>query len=53
MLRPSTAPRWKMATRSFRRDVAASAARVRNDGENPSYSIAAAPDFMKTLRDVA
>src|SRR3954449_1874736 len=50
MFRPSTAPRWKMAISSLRRVLAAAAARPRNDGANPSDSIAIAPDFRKTLR---
>jgi len=50
MLRPSTAPRWKIAINSLRRAPTAAAARPRNDGAKPSDSIAIAPDFKKTLR---
>src|SRR5688572_32761910 len=47
MLRPSTAPRWKIATSSRFRASAASAARARNEGAKPSDSIAIPPDFTK------
>ena len=50
MLRPSTAPRWKIATRRRRRPAAAAAARARNDGAKPSDSMAIAPDFRKMRR---
>src|SRR5687767_9155559 len=52
MLRPSTAPRWKIAMSSRRRPVAASAVRARNDGAKPSDSIVIAPDFRKMRREV-
>src|SRR4051812_38255674 len=52
MLRPSTAPRWKMAISSRLRAVAASAARARNAGAKPSDTIAIAPDLMKRRRVV-
>src|SRR4051812_236629 len=47
MLRPSRAPRWKIAIRRRFRASAAAATRVRNPGANPRESIAAAPDLMK------
>src|SRR5512144_735333 len=50
MFKPSTAPRWKIAIRSLRRDPTAAAARPRNDGAKPSDSMAIAPDFRNTLR---
>src|SRR4030095_9853382 len=52
MLRPSTAPRWKIAISSFCRDAVAAAVRARNDGANPIVTIAIAPDFRKIRREV-
>src|SRR5947208_14519398 len=50
MLRPSTAPRWKMATRTLRRPAAASAARNRKRGGAASATRAQAPDFTNVRR---
>src|SRR5580765_8146162 len=53
MFKPSTAPRWKMATSVFRRPVAAaSTVRARNDGAKPSVTMASPPFRMKTRREI-
>src|SRR5690349_2587073 len=51
MLRPSTAPRWKMAISKRRRGNTAAAARVRKPGANPSDIIARAPDLRNRRRE--
>src|SRR2546430_1655193 len=50
MLRPSTAPRWKMATRTFRGRAAASAGRNRKRGGAARATRAQAPDFTNVRR---
>src|SRR5262249_12722403 len=50
MLSPSTAPRWKMATRTFRRPVEASAARNRNRGGAASATSVQAPALTNVRR---
>src|SRR5437867_5272866 len=50
MLRPSTAPRWKIATRTLRRPAAASTARNRKRGGAASATRAQAPDFTNVRR---
>src|SRR6187455_3541396 len=50
MLRPSTAPRWKIAIRIFWRACAACAARAMKTGVNPRLTSAALPFLRKTLR---
>src|SRR5882724_12389309 len=52
MLRPSTAPRWKMAMRTFGRapGLCAQAVRTRKRGTDPRPSRARAPDFMNARR---
>src|SRR5262245_14441724 len=54
MLRPSTAPRWKIAISCFvlREAPAANAVRARNDGAKPRLTRANAPFFRKILREV-
>jgi len=54
MLRPSTAPRWKMVISSFLRVAVpvADAVRARNDGANPIVTMAIAPLLRNTRRDV-
>src|SRR5580765_8931561 len=53
-LRPSTAPRWKIAMSRFARAAppAANAVRARNEGANPRLTRANAPFLTKTLREV-
>ena len=51
MLRPSTAPRWKIAIRIFCRACAACAARAMNAGVKPRLTSAALP-FLRKMRRV-
>src|SRR5215472_13472088 len=54
MFRPSTAPRWKTATRTFLRGLGASAAyraRVSQAGAEPAPNAASAELFRKNLRE--
>ena len=51
-LRPSTAPRWKIAISCFERPEAATAVRAMNDGAKPRLTKANAPFFTKTRRDI-
>src|SRR2546422_1822264 len=53
-LRPSTAPRWKIAISSFARAERpwANAVRARNDGAKPRLTTANAPFLRNTRRDV-
>ena len=51
MLRPSTAPRWKIATRIFCRACAACAARAMNAGAKPRLTSARLP-FLRKMRRV-
>src|SRR6516165_12168993 len=52
-LKPSTAPRWKIAMSCFARPLpCAYAVRARNDGAKPRLTRANAPFFRKTRRDV-
>src|SRR5260370_18435550 len=54
-LRPSTAPRWKMATKIFLRRSELSSAYTERDnqvGRDPTPNIASAEPFKKTRRDV-
>ncbi len=50
MFRPSTAPRWKIATRIFWRASAACAVRAMNAGANPRLTRARLPFLRKTRR---
>src|SRR5450631_3729833 len=50
-LRPSTAPRWKIAISCLERPDAATAVRAMNDGAKPRLTNANAPFFRNTLRD--
>src|SRR5436305_7445634 len=53
MLRPSTAPRWKIAISCLARPLlpAANAVRERNDGAKPRLTKANAPFFRKIRRE--
>jgi hypothetical protein len=55
MLRPSTAPLWKTATRIFLRAVFVSADAVltKNFGMTPKPISATAPDFMRARRVIS
>src|SRR3989442_15218579 len=53
MLSPSTAPRWKTATRTLPRASAAAAVLTRNRGGPASATSEHAPDFKKIRRFIA
>src|SRR5207245_8879338 len=53
MLSPSTAPRWKTATRTLPRAAAAAAVRMRNRGGPASATSEHAPHLRKVRRFIA
>ena len=52
MLRPSTAPRWKIVTSTLRRLPPAAAVRVTNPGAKPRLSSAIPPSRSNTRLDI-